>query len=78
VVGKRAVRGGTTRVRRYVVETSVEELVSLRDEKVTLERRPVTDGRPAAAADFTLLVAGFCLRQLGEDDRSVEVMGLLF
>jgi len=52
-VGKRAVRGGTTRVRRYVVETPVEEQVSLRDEKVTLERRPVSDGRPATTADFT-------------------------
>jgi len=52
-IGKRAVRGGTTRVRRYVVETPVEEQVRLRDEKVTLERRPVTDGRAATTADFT-------------------------
>jgi uncharacterized protein (TIGR02271 family) len=52
-VGKRAVSGGTTRIRRYVVETPVEEHVSLQSEKVTLDRRPVTDGRPADAADFT-------------------------
>jgi uncharacterized protein (TIGR02271 family) len=51
-VGKRAVNRGTTRVRRYVVETPAEEQVSLRSEKVTLDRRPVTDGRPVTAADF--------------------------
>ena len=52
-VGKRAVNRGTTRVRRYVVETPVEETVSLRDERVTVERRPVTDGRPVTNADFS-------------------------
>ena len=45
-VGKRVVNRGTTRIRRFVVETPVEEQVRLRDEKVTIERRPVTDGRP--------------------------------
>jgi uncharacterized protein (TIGR02271 family) len=45
-VGKRAVGGATTRVRRFVVETPVQEQVSLRDESVTLERHPVTDSRP--------------------------------
>lgn len=52
-VGKRAVSGGTTRIRRYVVETPVEEQVTLHSEKVTMARRPVTDGRPVDAADFT-------------------------
>ena len=47
-VGKRLVNRGGTRVRRYVVETPVEESVSLHSEKVTLERHPVTDGRLAA------------------------------
>ena len=46
-VGKRVVNRGGTRIRRYVVETPVEQQVTLRDEKVTLERHPVTDGRPA-------------------------------
>ncbi len=46
-VGKRVVNRGGTRIRRFVVETPVEEQVTLHDEKVTLERRPVTDGRPA-------------------------------
>lgn len=52
-VGKRAVSGGTTRIRRYVVETPVEEQVTLHSEKVTLDRRPVSDGRPVGNADFT-------------------------
>ena len=45
-VGKRVVNRGTTRIRRFVVETPVEEQVSLHDERVTIERHPVTDGRP--------------------------------
>ena len=52
-VGKRLVNRGGTRVRRYVVETPVEESVTLHEEKVTLERHPVTDGRPVTDADFT-------------------------
>jgi uncharacterized protein (TIGR02271 family) len=52
-VGKRAVNRGTTRVRRYVVETPVEEQVSLHTEKVTVDRRPVADGRAVTGADFT-------------------------
>ena len=47
-VGKRAVSGGTTRVRRYVVETPVEEQIALQDEKVVVDRRPVTGGQPVA------------------------------
>ena len=47
-VGKRVVNQGTTRIRRFVVETPVEQSVSLHDERVTIERRPVTDGRPVA------------------------------
>ena len=52
-VGKRAVRGGTTRIRRYTVEKPVEENVSLHNERVVLDRRPVTEGRVLANADFT-------------------------
>ena len=52
-VGKRTVRGGTTRVRRYTVEKPVEEKVTLHNERVVLDRRPVTDGRVLANADFT-------------------------
>ena len=45
VVGKRVMNRGGTRIRRFVVETPVEQNVSLHSEKVTVERRPVTDGR---------------------------------
>ena len=40
-VGKRNAEQGRVRVRSYVVETPVEEEVSLRDETVHLERTPV-------------------------------------
>src|SRR5215213_667022 len=40
-VGKREVSGGRVRVRSYVVETPVQEQVSLREEHVSVERRPV-------------------------------------
>jgi uncharacterized protein (TIGR02271 family) len=44
VVSKREAGRGGVRVRSYVVETPVSEQVSLRDEKVSLERRPVSGG----------------------------------
>ena len=49
-VGKRVVNHGGTRIRRYVVETPVEEQVTLHDETVKLDRRPVTDGRPVTGS----------------------------
>ena len=52
-VGKRVLNRGTTRIRRFVVETPVEEEIRLRDEKVTIERRPVTDGRAVPDASWT-------------------------
>jgi uncharacterized protein (TIGR02271 family) len=52
-VGKRAINRGTTRVRRYVVETPVEEQVNLRSESVSVERRPVAGERPVTDANFT-------------------------
>ena len=51
-VGKRVVNRGGTRIRRFVVETPVEENVALHSEKVVLERKPVTDGR-APSDSFT-------------------------
>jgi len=43
-VGKRQVNRGTTRIRRYVVKAPVEQDVTLRDERVVVERRrPATD-----------------------------------
>ena len=41
VVGKREVERGGVRVRSYVVETPVSEQVALREENVSIERRPV-------------------------------------
>ena len=44
VVGKRIVNSGTTRVRRFMVESAVEQQVALYDEKIVVERRrPTTD-----------------------------------
>ncbi len=51
-VGKRALNRGTTRVRRYVIETPVEEKVSLHSERVVVDRRPVT-GQVAGTVDFS-------------------------
>jgi uncharacterized protein (TIGR02271 family) len=48
-VGKRDVSHGRVRVRSYVVETPVQEQVNLRQEHVSVERRPVD--RPAGGAD---------------------------
>ncbi len=52
-IGKRDVNRGTTRVRRHVVNTPVEEDVHLRDESISVERRPVTGDRNVSDADFT-------------------------
>jgi uncharacterized protein (TIGR02271 family) len=52
-VGKRLVNRGTTRVRRFVVETPVEESVTLHSERVSIERRPVTGDARVTDADFT-------------------------
>jgi uncharacterized protein (TIGR02271 family) len=52
-VGKRLVNRGTTRIRRFVVETPVEEAVTLHSEHVSVERRPVAVGTKATDADFT-------------------------
>ncbi len=49
-IGKRVVDRGTTRIRRYVVETPVERDVTLRGERVTIERRrPVDTSAPGHA-----------------------------
>jgi uncharacterized protein (TIGR02271 family) len=52
-VGKRLVNRGTTHIRRFVVETPVEENVTLHSERVSIDRRPATAGVRAADADFT-------------------------
>lgn len=49
-VGKRAVNRGKVRIHTSVVETPFMQQVNLRDETVSIERRPVD--RPLAAADL--------------------------
>ncbi|HEV7718383.1 MAG TPA: YsnF/AvaK domain-containing protein [Arsenicitalea sp.] len=57
-IGKRDINLGRVRVRSYLREEPVSEDVNLRDERVTLERRPVD--RPLAAGDDAF------------EDRSIE------
>ena len=52
-VGKRQVDRGTTRLRRYVVERPVEEQIRLRNETVSVFRRPVTGAGTIGAEAFT-------------------------
>ncbi len=49
-VGKREVQRGGVRIYRHVTETPVEQSVQLREERVTVERRPVDE--PASATDI--------------------------
>jgi uncharacterized protein (TIGR02271 family) len=51
-VGKREAGHGRVRIRSYVVETPVQEQVTLREERVNVERRPVD--RPLTSADEAL------------------------
>jgi len=57
-VGKRAAQGGRVRVRSYVVETPVEEQVTLREERVHVEHhaadRPATGEEAALFRDRTI------------------------
>jgi uncharacterized protein (TIGR02271 family) len=48
-IGTRDVSHGRVRIRSYVVETPVEEQVTLREERIAVERRPVV--RPLSDAD---------------------------
>jgi len=66
-VGKRDVSHGRVRVRSYVVETPVEEEVSLREERVEVERRPVD--RPLAAGE-----RAFDERTLEVEERAEEAV----
>jgi uncharacterized protein (TIGR02271 family) len=49
-VGKRVVQRGSVRVFQHIVETPVNETVSLREEHVNVERRPVD--KPVSSADM--------------------------
>jgi uncharacterized protein (TIGR02271 family) len=66
-VGKRDVSHGRVRIRSYVVETPVEEQVSLRQERVHVERRAVD--RPLGEAD-----AAFRDRTIEAEERREEAV----
>jgi uncharacterized protein (TIGR02271 family) len=66
-VGKREVGGGRVRVRSYVVEQPVQEQVTLRDEKVSVERRPVD--RPLTGTEDA-----FRERTIEADERREEAV----
>ncbi len=80
-VGKRMVEHGGVRVRAYVIERPVEAQVTLHEEHLTIERRPVN--RPATAADVTEFadktLEGRATREeavVSKDVRVVEEIGL--
>jgi stress response protein YsnF len=52
-VGKRLVREGTTRIRRFVVETPVERQVTLHEEHARVIRRAISDPQSARNVDWT-------------------------
>ena len=65
-VGKRAVEGGGVRVRTYVEEVPVNEQVTLREERVDVERRPVD--RAVGDADIDAFQEGtFEVRERSEE-----------
>jgi len=65
-VGKREVQRGGVRVYSHLVERPVEEQVTLRDETVKVDRRPVD--RPASEADFQAFKEGTIeLRETNEE-----------
>jgi len=64
-VGKRETAHGRVRIRSYVVETPVEEQVALREEHVSIERRPVAP--PVAAGDDAFRERTIEATQSGEE-----------
>lgn len=66
-VGKREVERGGVRVRSYVAETPVQEQVSLREEHVEVERRPVNEAVRGADADNLFQERSIELSERGEE-----------
>jgi uncharacterized protein (TIGR02271 family) len=52
-IGKRLVREGTTRIRRFVVETPIERQVTLHEEHVRVLRRAISDPESIRNIDWT-------------------------
>lgn len=81
VVGKREVDGGGVRVSSRVVETPVTETVTLHEERVGIQRRPVNYALTGAAADAfrerTLMATARSEEAvIGKDVRVIEEIGL--
>ncbi|MEC5161922.1 MULTISPECIES: YsnF/AvaK domain-containing protein [unclassified Janthinobacterium] len=64
-VGKREVQRGGVRIFQRVVETPVNETVNLREEHVSVERRPVN--QPVSGADVAFEEKSFELRESAEE-----------
>lgn len=69
-VGKQTVNRGKVRLHAYVVEKAVSENITLRDEKVSIDRRPVD--RPVGVAD--LGVGAFADRTIEMDEINEEAV----
>ena len=79
VVGKREVEAGGMRVTSHVVETPVQEQVTLHEEHVSIERRPMNERVSSADAfrDQTIEARGTAEEAVvGKDVRVVEEIGL--
>ncbi len=79
-IGKREELAGRVRVRAYVVEEPVNETVSLRDERVEIERRPVDrafSGSADAFADRTIEAEAYREEAVvSKEARIVEEIGV--
>lgn len=69
-VGKREVNRGRVRIHSHVIERPVEEQVSLREERVQVERRPVEGSLRAGATDNDL----FRERTIEMEERGEEAV----
>lgn len=65
VVGKRQVQGGGARIHTYVTERPVDASVTLREEHVTVDRRPVD--RAATDADMAFGEKSFDITETSEE-----------
>jgi uncharacterized protein (TIGR02271 family) len=64
-VGKRQVQSGGARIHTYVTERPVEETVTLHEERVTVDRRPVD--RAATDADMAFGEKSFDVTEMSEE-----------
>ncbi|HEY0202983.1 MAG TPA: YsnF/AvaK domain-containing protein [Acetobacteraceae bacterium] len=80
VVGKREHEAGGVRVTSHVVETPVQEQVTLHEERVTLERRPMNErvaGAGDAFADKTIEARATSEEAVvGKETRVIEEIGI--